>query len=423
MSITFADLFCGAGGSSTGLEEAGWELVAAANHSKIAIATHAANHPGAEHLCVDISSYDMRHLPRARALWASPICTEISPAGGKRRSRRGVGQGPLPFEEYGAIEPGAWERTRATAWDVLRAAETWGYDAILCENVVEFATDWPLFEVWIAALDRLGYDVQIASLNSAHLTGPNNLAAPQWRDRIYVVAVKKGMRRPDLALRPAAWCGPCDAQVDAVQSWNGSARIGKYGKRRQYVYRCPACKTAVEPYTRGAADIIDWTNLGKPIGDRKRTPKRPEGLAPATIAKVRQGLARFNAVGEPFMVELRNHGQARSLKEPIAVVTAGGNHHAWILNYRKGVGPTAIADPLRTVSTVDAAALVMPSAAITEVADCHLRMISAHEQLAAQRFPGDYIVHGTRGEQTMQAGNAVSVNAAHWLGTRVGAVL
>lgn len=41
MSIKFADLFCGAGGSSTGLEEAGWELVAATTHSKIAIATHA----------------------------------------------------------------------------------------------------------------------------------------------------------------------------------------------------------------------------------------------------------------------------------------------------------------------------------------------------------------------------------------------
>lgn len=423
MSATFVDLYCGAGGSTEGLVEAGFEAVGAANHNKIAILTHSANHPNTEHLCVDISAYDMRHLPPARCLWASPICTEISPAGGKKRTRRPQGQGPLQFEEYGAIETGAWERTRVTAWDVIRAAETWNYDAIMCENVPEFATDWDLFEVWLMAFERLGYVVQVVSLNSAHVTGPENPSAPQWRDRIYIVATKKAMRRPDLTLRPAAWCGPCDAEVAAFQSWNGGARIGKYGARRQYVYRCPTCKTAVAPYTRGAAAIIDWSNVGKPIGDRKRTPTRPEGLAPATIAKVRQGIERFSSIGEPFMVELRRNGGARSLKEPIAAVTAGGNHHAWILNYRKNVGPTAITAPLRTVSTIDSAALVTQAPAPVAVADCHLRMITPREQLSAQRFRTDYIVHGTLGEQTMQAGNAVSVNTAAWIGRRVAGVL
>jgi DNA (cytosine-5)-methyltransferase 1 len=45
------------------------------------------------------------------------------------------------------------------------------------------------------------------------------------------------------------------------------------------------------------------------------------------------------------------------------------------------------------------------------------------EQRYAQRFPEEYIVHGNKGEQTMQAGNAVSVNVAQWLGARVQAVL
>lgn len=422
---TFADLFAGCGGSATGLVEAGYRLVVAANHSAIAVASHEANHPDAEHLCVDICSYDMRHLPRADILWASPICTEISPAGGNARAKRQTGQGPLPFEDYGAIDAGVWERTRATAWDVLRAAETWKYKAILCENVVEFATDWPLFEVWLFGLEKLGYNVQIASLNSAHLSGPRNLSAPQWRDRIYIVATRKDMRLPNLAPRPAAWCPRCDREVAAVQSWKGSARIGKYGPRRQYVYRCPAdrCRTVVEPATRSAADIIDWSNIGPRIGERKRTAKRPEGLAPATIAKVRRGLERFAAIGEPFMVELRNHGQARSLKEPIAAVTAGGNHHAWVLNYRKNAHATTVREPLRTVSTIDSAALVLSELGLVDVADCHLRMISTREQLEAQRFPKGYIVRGNLGEQTMQAGNAVSVNAAHWLGRRLASVL
>ncbi|WP_328888346.1 hypothetical protein [Streptomyces sp. NBC_00316] len=50
-------------------------------------------------------------------------------------------------------------------------------------------------------------------------------------------------------------------------------------------------------------------------------------------------------------------------------------------------------------------------------------MIQPREQLLAQRFPGECIVHGTKGEQTMQAGNAVSCNVAQWIGERVAGVL
>lgn len=46
-------------------------------------------------------------------------------------------------------------------------------------------------------------------------------------------------------------------------------------------------------------------------------------------------------------------------------------------------------------------------------------MIQPREQLLAQRFPADYTVHGNKGEQTMQAGNAVSCNVAQWVGARV----
>ena len=46
MSLTFTDIFCGAGGSSIGLAAAGFELKLAANHWQTAIETHAANFPG-----------------------------------------------------------------------------------------------------------------------------------------------------------------------------------------------------------------------------------------------------------------------------------------------------------------------------------------------------------------------------------------
>lgn len=75
MSATVTDLFCGAGGSSTGMTDAGYDVKVAANHWERAIETHSANHPDTEHLCADISAIDLRHLPKTDVLWASPTCT------------------------------------------------------------------------------------------------------------------------------------------------------------------------------------------------------------------------------------------------------------------------------------------------------------------------------------------------------------
>ena len=50
-------------------------------------------------------------------------------------------------------------------------------------------------------------------------------------------------------------------------------------------------------------------------------------------------------------------------------------------------------------------------------------MLKPREHLNAQRFPDHYDVKGNQGEQTMQAGNAVSANVPQWLGKRVAEVL
>jgi DNA (cytosine-5)-methyltransferase 1 len=135
----------------------------------------------------------MRRLPKTDILWASPICTEMSPAGGRRRTR---GQMALELEEFGSVPAAAWERTRATAYDVIRATEVHRYKAILCENVVEFAVDWELFDWWRKGMEMLGYNSQIVSASSAHIGGDDNDPAPQWRDRIYIVFTRPASRCP-----------------------------------------------------------------------------------------------------------------------------------------------------------------------------------------------------------------------------------
>ncbi|WP_329117445.1 DNA cytosine methyltransferase [Streptomyces sp. NBC_01465] len=488
--LTFTDLFCGAGGSSTGLVAAGLELKLAANHSKVAISTHAANHRDADHLCADIDHYDMRRLPRTDILWASPICTELSPAGGRRRAK--VSRGQLAFEEEGSIASDTFERTRATFWDVLRAVEVHRYAAVLVENVPE-AADWELFDVWVSGMRALRYQVQFVSVSSAHIGGPGNELAPQWRNRIYIAMTREGVPLPDLEPRPLAWCPTCGTDVAAIQSWKkpGARHLGKYGQ--QYVYRCPnggVCRhQVVEPYVRPAADIIDWTNLGVRIADRA-THRLPP-LAATTLRRIQAGLDMLGqrrmvltvnhgghdgravpadgaplaartakigdallipsggtwnttptTTGEPmrtrlanpkgfealltpphaedaFMVTLRRNATPTPMDRPVDTVTASGRHHWLVVPYRNAATKTT-GEPLHTLGTVDSAAIASPALVLEE---CRYRMIQPREQLLAQRFPTDYIVHGTKGEQTMQAGNAVSCNVAQWLGERVSEAL
>ena len=533
--LTYTDIFCGAGGSSIGMTGAGLRLVLAANHWNRAIETHAANYPDADHLCADVSNYDMRRLPATDVLWASPICTEISPAGGRAR-RRPRGQLDM-LEELGHVPREGLDRTRATFHDVIRATEVHRYLAVIVENVVE-AAEWELFDWWLSGMTTLGYAHQFVSVSSAHIGGPGNPYAPQWRDRLYIVFTRKGIRLPDLDPRPPAWCPVCEQVVDGVQVWKrpGARRIGKY--RRQYEYRCPnrECRHAVaEPFILPAAAAIDWTDLGTRIGDR------PRPLAPKTIARIKAGLAMYGqpvtvavggntwerpgsgysrtwpalqwplnartgtpgeavVTGEPWITMLRGAENAPTgISDPLAAVTTGRNqaltlppaflaqlrggglrtihpegeplpsvvthggsasalvvpdgamllrnyggylsddrnslpvtgplgpvtandHHALVIPVRgKRAKPTTTAAPLHTVATRDSAAMVQPDDA--DVMDCRFRMLKPREHLRAQRFPDSYIVFGNQGEQTMQAGNAVSANVAHWLGQQVAEAL
>jgi DNA (cytosine-5)-methyltransferase 1 len=50
-------------------------------------------------------------------------------------------------------------------------------------------------------------------------------------------------------------------------------------------------------------------------------------------------------------------------------------------------------------------------------------MITAREVARAQRIPDDYVLHGTAEQVRLQAGNAVPVNVARFIGERLADVL
>ncbi|HGM5303691.1 TPA: DNA cytosine methyltransferase, partial [Serratia marcescens] len=82
--LKVSDLFAGLGGSSTGAQMAGAEVVWAGNHWPAAVEAHKANHPGAIHVCQDLHQADWSLMPKHDLMMASPCCQGHSKARGKK---------------------------------------------------------------------------------------------------------------------------------------------------------------------------------------------------------------------------------------------------------------------------------------------------------------------------------------------------
>jgi DNA (cytosine-5)-methyltransferase 1 len=300
--LTVTDQFCGAGGSSLGAAAAGLEIRMAMNHWKLAVETHNTNFPNADHDCADISATDPRRYPSTDILITSPECTTHSPAGGNKHRKSAQSDLFLPTE----LDP-ATQRSRATMWDVVRFTEYHGYRAIIVENVVEVVRTWPLFWTWWKAMETLGYVGQLVSLNSMFA-----LPTPQSRDRIYIIWTRKGNRKPDLAIAPAAPCARC-GDIEARQTWKTGRSVGKYGPRNQYVYTCPRCRAVVTPYYFCALNALDFSIPAVRIGDR------PVPLRPRTLERVRFGLEKYGR--RPLQVTVNNKSgvscRVRGVEDPL----------------------------------------------------------------------------------------------------------
>ena len=465
--ITATDLFAGAGGSTTGATQAGARVVIAANHWKLAVETHAANHPNTEHDCADISQVDPRRYPSTDLLLASPECTWHSPASGRKRDPHQdslLGERPLP--------PEAGQRSRATMWDVPRFAEYHRYPIVLVENVVEAMTKWQPARAWLMAMDSLGYQHEVISHNAMHAQALG-LPAPQTRDRVYVAFWRKDMRRPDWesVQRPQAWCTRCEQLVEAAKAWKqrkgGPPLAGKY--RTQYLYACTTCGDIVEPGWLPAASAIDWGLPAERIGDRKRP------LSDKTLARIREGLRRYGthiveAAGNTYdasnprhpqhgdpnayyrvwpttdplrtihttaskgvliPVEGRNGKQATSAAEPLRTQTTRNETGLLVPYYGASKSARTTDDPMGTLTTVDRYALVtlrgqnapkpvtgvldtvaaggnhhgLMSTDVPDVEDCRFRMLEPHEIARGMAFPEGYVMLGTKREQVKMAGN------------------
>lgn len=311
-TIHAADLFCGAGGTSTGLalacRKAGYDVdLLAVNHWNIAVQSHYANHPWARHMCASVEQVDPRkEIPGGRLdiLVASPECTQHSGARGGR-----------PVND----------QLRASAWHILRWCELIRIDNILIENVREFR-DWgplgangkPLksrrgetYQAFIGALRAMGYTVEDRILNAA------NYGDATTRQRLFIIA-RKGRR-------PIVWPEP----THSPDRW------------------------------RAAREIIDWSLEGESIFTKKKP------LRLSTLRRIAAGFRKFGGPDlEPFLVMFYGTNDARSIDRPLPTITANGQHigicKPFILQQQSGGAPRSTDEPLPTIATKGAQSLIEP---------------------------------------------------------------
>jgi len=317
-----ADLFCGGGGTSSGLKKAcealGRKLwLLAVNHWDIAISTHSQNHPYARHICETLDSVDPRKVVpggRLDILWASPECTHHSRArGGKPCS----------------------DQSRASAWHVVRWADALYIKNIIVENVKEFLSWGPLgangrplksrrgetFRAFLTALESLGYRVDYRILNAAYYGDPTT------RERLFIIA-RRGRR-------PIVWPEP-------THTPNGEA--GLFGKTKRW---------------RTAREIIDWNIPGQSIYERKKP------LSQNTMNRIYAGMRKFCSKElEPFLIQFYGTNDARSINRPAPTVTTSGNHtglcQPFLVEYYGKGKARGVDKPLPAQTTKDRMGLCEP---------------------------------------------------------------
>ena len=178
INLLYIDLFCGAGGTSTGVELARHrgnkcaKVIACVNHDRNAIASHAANHPDALHFTEDIRTLELSplvaHIEKMKAeypdalvvLWASLECTNFSRAkGGMPRDADSRTLAEHLFRYIEAINPNYIQIENVEEF------MCWGD---LCANGKPISRDKGVkYLQWVNNVKSYGYDFKHRILNAA----------------------------------------------------------------------------------------------------------------------------------------------------------------------------------------------------------------------------------------------------------------
>lgn len=360
--LLYVDLFCGAGGTTTGVESARLggikcaHVVACVNHDRNAIQSHQANHPDTIHFTEDIRTLDLTrlvaHLKRMKrkypdalvVLWASLECTNFSKAkGGQPRDAD----------------------SRTLAEHLFRYIEQLNPDYIQIENVEEFmswgdmdANGHPIsrdkgrmYVRWCNKVIGYGYHYDWRLLNAA------DFGAYTSRKRFFGQFARRGL--------PIAFPVPTYAKQttdgffkNMYRPWKPVREVLDMDDSGESIFtrKKPLCENTLQriyaglvKFVAGGKDafLVKYNSMSQ--GGKYIAPGIDEPC-PTVACQNRLGIAQVNFLPKAFSGDPYHKNQ--SIDVPAGTITTK-DHHAFVTAYYGNGYNSSIDTPAPTVTTSD----------------------------------------------------------------------
>ncbi|MBD5204989.1 MAG: DNA cytosine methyltransferase [Bacteroidales bacterium] len=369
INLLYIDLFCGAGGTSTGVNTARLDgeecakVVACVNHDANAIASHASNHPEAMHFTEDIRTLDLTplvgHLEVCRAenpealtvLWASLECTNFSRAkGGQPRDAD----------------------SRTLAEHLFRYIEEINPDYIQIENVEEFMSWGEVDENgkpvsmdkgksylrWVRNVKRYGYNFEHRILNAA------DYGAYTSRKRFFGIFARKGL--PIIFPEATHSKNAEKSLFDDMQKWRPVREVLDFENEGESIFgrKKPLSEKTLEriyagliKYVAGGKEafMIKYNSVNKKTG--KYCPPSLDDPCPTVACQNRLALAKVSFLSKQYSG--CPYDKNMSVDSPAGTITTI-DHHAFVsVQYGNGYN-IPLNSPAPTLTTKDKLSIVKP---------------------------------------------------------------
>ena len=370
IKLLYIDLFCGAGGTSTGVAKARLhgkkcaKVVACVNHDANAIKSHQANHPDTLHFTEDIRTLELspliKHLDKMKnkypeayvVLWASLECTNFSKAkGGQPRDAD----------------------SRTLAEHLFRYIEAITPDYIQIENVEEFmcwgdldANGKPVskdqgrcYMRWVRNVRSYGYDYDYRILNAA------DFGAYTSRKRFFGQFAKTGLPIV-FPHQTYAKNGDEGGMFHQYKKWKAVREVLDLNEEGTSIFikKKPLCEKTLERIYAGLikfvaggkkqheAWILKYNSMNQQNHHNAPSIEEP---CPTVAVQNRLGIVKLNFLSKQFSGDPMSKNQ--SVEQPAGAVTCV-DHHAFVTAYFGNGFNSSIEEPNPTVTTKERHALV-----------------------------------------------------------------
>lgn len=368
--LLYVDLFCGAGGTSTGVEYARLhgekcaKVVACVNHDANAIASHQANHPDTLHFTEDIRTLElspmvnhlkmmkMKYPDAAVVLWASLECTNFSKAkGGQPRDAD----------------------SRTLAEHLYRYIEAIHPNYIQIENVEEFMS-WGdldekghpisrdkgrLYQKWVRTVCGYGYHFDWKILNAA------DFGAYTSRKRFFGQFAEHGL--PIAFPQPTyAKYGDEGGLFHQFKKWKAVRDVLDLKDEGTSIFtkKKPLCEKTLERIYAGLIKFVaggkkqyeDWILKYNSVNKKgNHSPSSILEPCPTVATQNRLGYVKVNFLSKQFSGDPMSKNV--SVERPAGAITCV-DHHAFVTAYFGNGFNRSVDEPAPTITTKERHALV-----------------------------------------------------------------